>query len=251
MRYEVAKALAVGLIALAAPPAMARPATVATPAPPTDRPTDAPPDTEPGTPTDTDTPTDTETPTGTDTPAPQVTRPCLYGPDEGEVDTRPVPGVVGMTRANAAAALAGGPFKTKAEPSDAADDWIVRRQVPRGGRDALCGSTVTLYLRPVTPDEPARDPDVVGPSETDDLSSTGPLVWLVPTVAVAAGAAATVWAVRRTRRRPRPALAGSLVCVPCADPSAGVRVRDLAPTVGVTFVCYHDQGRQEIRETVR
>ncbi|MEU7860959.1 PASTA domain-containing protein [Nonomuraea sp. NPDC049141] len=295
MRFEVAKALAVSMIALAAGPAMA-----SSPAPP------APPDTQTDEPTKTPTDTDTITPTGPDTPAPQKCAPLGdpdpgYGPRSG-----PVPGVVGRTKNQAKAELKQGGFAMEARPSGAADDWIVRRQIPRGdapcgstvvillveyvevpdvvgdrlgraeheiqgrglfsavaegeaadppvvasqdpkpGRRVPKGSTVTLHLSPATPTRPTVGPD---PSKSDASSSTEPPGWLVPAAAAVAGAAAA-WAVRRVLRGPRPAPA-SVVCVPCVDPSPGVEVRDPAPTAGVTFVCHHDQGRQEIREIVR
>ncbi|MFD1537098.1 PASTA domain-containing protein [Nonomuraea guangzhouensis] len=331
MRFEVAKALAVSMIALAAAPAMAGPSTAASPAPPDTTTDTATPTDEP---TETPTDTDTDTTTGTDTPAPQKCAPLgdpdsVYGPRSGPIprvvgrtkekakaeleqggfgmdarppsatadwivrrqiqrgdapcgstvviyleaptdtDTNPlscaplgdpdsaagpksgpVPTVVQNTTKKAKGALKEGGFRTKVKPSDAASDWIVRRQVPSGGTRAPCGSTVTLYLRPATPNEAGQNPDVVDPSKADSSSSTEPPGWLVPTaVAVAAGAGA--WAVRRALRGPRPAPAAAVVCVPCVDPAPGVEVRDPAPTAGVTFVCHHDQGRQEIREIVR
>src|SRR5262249_1032105 len=72
----------------------------------------------------------------------------------------PVPDVMGMTRGNAAAALAQGGFDTEASAGEAAGDWTVTDQTPTSEEQAPCGSTVVLDLAaPVTY---VDVPDVVG-----------------------------------------------------------------------------------------
>ncbi|WP_171074616.1 PASTA domain-containing protein [Nonomuraea basaltis] len=145
------------------------------------------------------------------------------------------------------------------------DSGRVSAQEPAAGSVVDPGSSVTVTLTPVTaptdaagPDitpsdttgeagEPPEEAGVIDPVETDSPSPAPPIFLL----AVLVAAAALVWAVRRARRGPRPSPAASVVCVPYADLSPQVEIRDIAPSFSLDFVCHHDVGHQEIRETVR
>ncbi|HUR04362.1 MAG TPA: PASTA domain-containing protein [Nonomuraea sp.] len=156
----------------------------------------------------------------------------------------------------------------------------VNEQDPAAGSLVERGSSVTVTLTPITgPTDPAS-PDVT-PTDTDespeagsidpvgtDSSSTPLPIWLV---AALVAAAVLVWALRRARRTPAtsatsatsvmPAMpmpttsatppTPSVVCVPYADLSPYLELREPAPSLSLDFVCHHDQGRQEIREIVR
>ncbi|MFG1707865.1 PASTA domain-containing protein [Nonomuraea sp. M3C6] len=168
------------------------------------------------------------------------------------------------------------------------DSGRVSGQEPAAGSVVERGSSVTVTLTPVTePTDPAS-PEIT-PSDTtpSDLtsapdagitpvetgSSSTPLPILLLVVALAA-AVVLVWALRRARRGPRPSAPVSVVCVPYADLSPQIDIRDTrgaspprapqeqgrgdpprggasSPSLRFEFVCHHDQGHQEIRETVR
>ncbi|WP_219532390.1 PASTA domain-containing protein [Nonomuraea guangzhouensis] len=168
---------------------------------------------------------------------------------------------------------------------DSGSGGSVSEQEPAAGSLVERGSSVTVTLTPVTgPTDPAS-PEVT-PTDTDESpeagaidtdetgSSSTPLPILL--VAVLVAAAVLVWALRRARRgRGTPAMAAasampdmtattvmpatsapppaaSVVCVPYADLSPRLELRELvAPSLSLDFVCHHDQGRQEIREIVR
>ena len=143
------------------------------------------------------------------------------------------------------------------------DSGTVDEQDPAAGTLVERRSSVTVTLTPVTePTDPAS-PDVT-PGETDESpgisdidpvatgSSSSPLP--ITLVAALAAAAVLIWALRRARRGRRttwtPATP-SVVCVPHADLSPYVELRELAPSLSLELVCHHDRGRQEIREIVR
>ena len=149
------------------------------------------------------------------------------------------------------------------------DSGSVSEQDPAADSLVDRGSSVTVTLTPVTgPTDPAS-PDVT-PTDTDESpeanaidpvgtgSSSTPLpIWLV---AALVAAAVLVWALRRARRTPATSATiempatpptPSVVCVPYADLSPYLELREPAPSLSLDFVCHHDQGHQEIREIVR
>ncbi|MEV0344976.1 PASTA domain-containing protein [Nonomuraea sp. NPDC050680] len=140
------------------------------------------------------------------------------------------------------------------------DSGRVSGQDPAAGTTVDRGSSVTVTLTPApTPTDPASPAvtpagtdespqvSVIDPEESD--SSSTPLPILLVAALVAAGV--VVWALRRARRGRRTSATPSVVCVPYADLSPSLRIREFAPSLSLDFVCHHDQGRQEIREIVR
>ncbi|MEU7740863.1 PASTA domain-containing protein [Nonomuraea sp. NPDC049158] len=140
------------------------------------------------------------------------------------------------------------------------DSGRVSGQDPAAGTTVDRGSSVTVTLTPApTPTDPAS-PDVT-PTDTDESpqvsdidsdktdASSSPLPGLLVSALVAAGV--VVWALRRARRGRRTSATPSVVCVPYADLSPSLQIREFAPSLSLDFVCHHDQGRQEIREIVR
>ncbi|MEV6150092.1 PASTA domain-containing protein [Nonomuraea sp. NPDC052129] len=140
------------------------------------------------------------------------------------------------------------------------DSGRVSEQDPAAGTIVDRGSSVTVTLTAgPTPTDPAS-PDVT-PSGTDESprvsdidsretdSSSTPLPGLLVGALVAVGVVA--WALRRARRGRRTSATPSVVCVPYADLSPSLQIREFAPSLNLDFVCHHDPGRQEIREIVR
>lgn len=138
----------------------------------------------------------------------------------------------------------------------------VSDQDPSAGTVVERGSSVTVTLTPgpapspspspsPTPSSdsstPESTPSEITPSETGSSASL-PAPWLL-LVLLLLGLVVVVWGLRRARRPARRTAPNSVVFVPRADLSPRVEVRELS--LSIDFVCHHDQGRQEIRETVR